>query len=246
MGTSRNRGGRRSGGGDKPKPRPRKRSRSRGRLVIAGIVVGWPLVEARFGEVRSRLIPARNTSRSGHQALRDIAREAVSIGRQPAPAAHVRTQRAPASKRRHGQGPHSRPESHSPASERSPSTPASVSASCSWRLLIVGTLGYIAIARELPEPGTPPAGRDQTSVIYDRNGEVLDRAVCRAEPHRPSHRRDPHRTPTGRHRHRGQALLRPQGRRLLGHRPRTVGRHHPGQAPRRLDHHPAVRRRTRS
>jgi penicillin-binding protein 1A len=39
--------------------------------------------------------------------------------------------------------------------------------------LIVGTLGYIAIARELPEPGTPPAGRDQTSVIYDRNGKVL-------------------------------------------------------------------------
>jgi penicillin-binding protein 1A len=40
-------------------------------------------------------------------------------------------------------------------------------------LLIVGALGYIAVARELPEPGTPPAGRDQTSVIYDRNGDVL-------------------------------------------------------------------------
>ena len=39
--------------------------------------------------------------------------------------------------------------------------------------LIVGSLGYIAIARDLPEPGVAPKGRDQTSVVYDRNGEVL-------------------------------------------------------------------------
>ncbi|MBS3957048.1 MAG: PBP1A family penicillin-binding protein [Clostridiales bacterium] len=39
--------------------------------------------------------------------------------------------------------------------------------------LIAGGLVYASIVRDLPDLEGPPAGRDQTSVITDRNGEVL-------------------------------------------------------------------------
>ncbi len=35
---------------------------------------------------------------------------------------------------------------------------------------VVGCVGYMAIAKDLPEPGTKPRGRDQSSLITDRNG----------------------------------------------------------------------------
>jgi len=38
---------------------------------------------------------------------------------------------------------------------------------------IAGGLAYASILRDLPDPGDPLKGRAQTSVIYDRNGEVL-------------------------------------------------------------------------
>lgn len=40
-------------------------------------------------------------------------------------------------------------------------------------LLLVGVLGYVAIARELPQPGTKPKGRDQSSIVTDRNGAEI-------------------------------------------------------------------------
>ena len=40
-------------------------------------------------------------------------------------------------------------------------------------MLIVGGIAYASIVRDLPDPGTEPMGRDQTSAILDRNGEVL-------------------------------------------------------------------------
>jgi len=39
--------------------------------------------------------------------------------------------------------------------------------------LVVGCVGYFAIAKDLPEPGTKPRGRDQSSVITDRNGAEI-------------------------------------------------------------------------
>lgn len=39
--------------------------------------------------------------------------------------------------------------------------------------LLAGGLAFASIMRDLPDPGADPKGRDQTSVIYDRNGEVL-------------------------------------------------------------------------
>lgn len=39
--------------------------------------------------------------------------------------------------------------------------------------VIVGAMWLWSLARDLPEPGTPPKGRDQTSVITDRNGETI-------------------------------------------------------------------------
>jgi len=39
--------------------------------------------------------------------------------------------------------------------------------------VIAGGVTYASILRDLPDPGDPLKGRDQTSVIYDRNGEVL-------------------------------------------------------------------------
>ncbi len=40
-------------------------------------------------------------------------------------------------------------------------------------LLVAGGVTYAVIVRDLPDPREKPKGRDQTSVIYDRNGEVL-------------------------------------------------------------------------
>jgi len=39
--------------------------------------------------------------------------------------------------------------------------------------LVVGCVGYFAISKDLPEPGTKPRGRDQSSVITDRNGAEI-------------------------------------------------------------------------
>jgi len=39
--------------------------------------------------------------------------------------------------------------------------------------LVGGGIAYASIVKDLPDPGTPPRGRDQTSVIVDRNGEVI-------------------------------------------------------------------------
>ncbi|MCX8008018.1 MAG: PBP1A family penicillin-binding protein, partial [Coriobacteriia bacterium] len=39
--------------------------------------------------------------------------------------------------------------------------------------LIAGGLAYAAIARDLPDIGAPLKGRDQTTVIYDRNGSTI-------------------------------------------------------------------------
>ncbi len=39
--------------------------------------------------------------------------------------------------------------------------------------LLVGFIGYRMLLRQLPDPGAAPRGRDQTSVVYDRNGKVL-------------------------------------------------------------------------
>jgi penicillin-binding protein 1A len=39
--------------------------------------------------------------------------------------------------------------------------------------LVAGGVTYAAVARELPDIGAPLKGRDQTTVIYDRNGEVI-------------------------------------------------------------------------
>ncbi len=38
---------------------------------------------------------------------------------------------------------------------------------------VVGCVGYFAISKDLPEPGTKPRGRDQSSTITDRNGTEL-------------------------------------------------------------------------
>jgi len=38
---------------------------------------------------------------------------------------------------------------------------------------VVGCVGYFAIAKDLPEPGTQPRGRDQSSTITDRNGAEI-------------------------------------------------------------------------
>lgn len=38
---------------------------------------------------------------------------------------------------------------------------------------VVGCVGYFAIAKNLPEPGTQPRGRDQSSTITDRNGAEI-------------------------------------------------------------------------
>jgi penicillin-binding protein 1A len=40
-------------------------------------------------------------------------------------------------------------------------------------LLTAGGVAYAILARDLPDPEGTPKGRDQTTVIYDRNGEVL-------------------------------------------------------------------------
>jgi penicillin-binding protein 1A len=39
--------------------------------------------------------------------------------------------------------------------------------------LVAGGVAYASIVRDLPDPGEKPKGRDQTSVIQDRNGEEL-------------------------------------------------------------------------
>lgn len=38
---------------------------------------------------------------------------------------------------------------------------------------VVGSVWVYSLSRDLPEPGTKPKGRDQTSVITDRNGETI-------------------------------------------------------------------------
>lgn len=40
-------------------------------------------------------------------------------------------------------------------------------------LLVISGVSYAVIAKDLPDPTAKPKGRDQTSVIYDRNGKVL-------------------------------------------------------------------------
>lgn len=40
-------------------------------------------------------------------------------------------------------------------------------------LIVIGVVGYFAIAHDLPEPGTKPKGRDQTTIVTDRNGDVI-------------------------------------------------------------------------
>ncbi|MDP2182418.1 MAG: PBP1A family penicillin-binding protein [Actinomycetota bacterium] len=40
-------------------------------------------------------------------------------------------------------------------------------------LLIVGAVAYAAVLKQIPDPGVKPKGRDQTSTITDRNGEVI-------------------------------------------------------------------------
>lgn len=39
--------------------------------------------------------------------------------------------------------------------------------------LLAGSIAYATIARELPDIGAPLKGRDQTTVVYDRNGAVI-------------------------------------------------------------------------
>ena len=230
--------------GDKPKPRPRKRSASEASR-LRGDRHGRPLGKARLvAPAVAARTASRNALDSARQAPCDIAVEARVIEQQAAPAApHVREAPRRVRERARPRAARSRPQAPHPQAQDPRSTPASV---CGVALAALAARGQASPTppslRELPDiPATPPAGRDQTSVIYDRNGEVL--AKLFAEQNRTD--RTLAEIPVALR----QAVIATEDQRYydhqgvdpLGHRTRTVGRRHPGQAPRRLDDHPAVR-----
>lgn len=145
MSARRNTGGGGSGGGGKNRPQPRKRSRATGDSTSKNPTSKRGSASSGSGRTGKRAGAAASTSRSKKRRPQSKAR-GTARGRGGKESSRKRT-----------------------VAKWS----AIVLGVLLVALTIVGALGYIAIARELPEPGTAPEGRDQTSVIYDRNGEPL-------------------------------------------------------------------------
>ena len=110
-------------------------------------------------------------------------------------------------------------------------------------LTLAGVGGCAALSASLPDPSTTKArGRDQSTIILDRERPPARAAVRRAEPKRPAAPEDACLTAAGRGGDRGPALLRARGRRPDRHREGARGRRGSRQeVAGRLDHHAAVR-----
>jgi hypothetical protein len=180
---------------ERPKPRPRARKRT--------------AEQAPRTAPKARKASAARGQTSGSPSKREPKTRSRSDQRRSGSAAHPRAGNGP--KRRPVRGRAASADRRAPSRKRPTIRRRRIlklvgifTLVLALGLALAGGLVYASITRNLPDPEGKAAGRDQTSVVYDRNGEEL--AKLFAEQNRTDRPAlgDPARTASGRDRDRGQ------------------------------------------
>jgi penicillin-binding protein 1A len=149
---------------ERPKPRPRARKRTAEQTPRTA--------------PKARKASAARNQTSGSSSKREPKTRSRGDQRRSGTAAHPRARSAP--KRTPVRGRSASADRRAPARKR-PTTRRRrilklvgiVTLVLALGLALAGGLVYASITRNLPDPEGKAAGRDQTSVVYDRNGEEL-------------------------------------------------------------------------
>ena len=145
---------------ERPKPRPRARKRTS------------PDTRQAASRTRSQGASEPRSRSGGSSGQRGAARGGSA--RQRPPARRQPTKRRQAPSRDRSASARTRPEPRRPSRRRRFWKIAGISLLVALLALgVTSGVVYASIVRDLPDPEGKAKGRDQTSVVYDRNGEVL-------------------------------------------------------------------------